>query len=81
MSVPKPLYSATISYRTPAGRRVLFGGIIASDTVSECKEELVWRLRNAEKFGRRRIGEILGDFETISLGTQIATRPPRALQA
>ena len=72
--VPKPLYSATISYRTPAGRRVLFGSIIASETIAECKEELLYRLRNAEKFGRRRIGEILDDFATVSLGKQIATR-------
>ena len=37
MTKPKPLHAATISYRTPAGRRVLFGGIIASGTLARCK--------------------------------------------
>lgn len=74
MTEPKPLYSATISYRTPAGRRVLFGSIIASRTIEGCREKLRERLRNEERYGRRRISEILNDFSTVSIGLQIATR-------
>lgn len=74
MTKPKPLHAATISYRTPAGRRVIFGSIIASKTLARCKEELCNRLRNEERYGRRRIGEILDDFSTFPIGMQIATR-------
>jgi hypothetical protein len=73
-SVAKPLYSASISYRTPAGRRVMFGSIIASESILECKEELCRRLQNKERFGRRRIRSILDDFNAISIGKQIPTR-------
>jgi len=67
----KPLHSATISYRTPSGRRVLFGSIIASDTLRECREELCSRLHKEQQYGRRRIGEILTDFDAVPLGFQI----------
>jgi len=70
----KPLHSATISYRTPSGRRVLFGSAIASRTLAECRDELCRRLRNEELYGRRRIAAILDDFTALSLGMQIATR-------
>jgi hypothetical protein len=71
---PKPLHSATISYRTPSGRRVLFGSIIASRTLAECRDELCHRLRNEGLYGRRRIATILDDFTPVPIGMQIATR-------
>lgn len=74
MTKPKPLHSATISYRTPAGRRVIFSGIIASNTLAQCKEELCHRLRNEDRYGQRRIGKMLDDFSAVPIGMQIGTR-------
>tara|TARA_B100000378_G_scaffold40375_1_gene30180 strand:- start:10446 stop:10679 length:234 start_codon:yes stop_codon:yes gene_type:complete len=74
VTAPKPLHYATISYRTPARRRVLFSGVIASRTIEGCREKLCERLRNEERYGRRRIGEILDDFSALSLGSQISKR-------
>jgi len=71
---PKPLHYATISYRTPARRRVIFSSVIASNTLAGCREKLCERLRNEETYGRRRIGEILDDFNALSLGLQISKR-------
>ena len=71
---PKPLYSATISYRTPAGRRVLFGSVIAANTLARCREKLCERLQNEATYGRRKIASILDDFNVVSIGKQIATR-------
>lgn len=68
---PKPLHYATISYRTPARRRVVFSSVIASDTLRECREELCSRLHKEQQYGRRRIGEILTDFDAVPLGFQI----------
>lgn len=71
---PKPLYYATISYRTPARRRVIYSGVIAANTLERCKEKLIECLKAEETYGRRRIAEILDDFVPLSLGKQIATR-------
>lgn len=74
MSNPKTLYAATVSYRTPGGRRVLYGTVVAARNLAECAEKLRLRLRDEEKYGRRRIAKILDDFFAISFGTQIQKR-------
>ena len=70
-SAPKPLYDATISYRTPSGRKVLFGSMIAADSPADCMPELIARLHNEEKFGRRKVAIILCDFSANFITMQI----------
>lgn len=74
MTMPKPLYSATMSYRTPSGRRVLYGSVVAATDPAECATELRIRLENEARYGRRRISRILNDFRAVFFGTQIAKR-------
>jgi hypothetical protein len=68
---PKPLYDATISYRTPAGRRVLFGSMIPCTDMLECRAELERRLDNEVRFGRRRLASVLDDFSARYITMQI----------
>lgn len=74
MNNPKPIYDAAITYRTPSGRRVCFHALVAAETLSQCEELLRGRLDNAERFGRRRIGQIVGEFSASFVTMQIATR-------
>ena len=74
MTNPKPIYDAAITYRTPAGRKVRFHALVAAGTLSECEELLRGRLDNAARFGRRRIGEVVGEFSASFVTMQIATR-------
>jgi len=67
---PLPLYAATISYRTPAGRRVLYGDVVAARDEAECSTKLRERLKKEELYGRRRIGVILEDFRAIFVTMQ-----------
>lgn len=80
MSTPLPLHGATISYRTPAGRRVLCGAVVAAPDAETCELKLRERIMDEQRFGRRRIGRFLGDFRTVVFATQIAipTRPVAA---
>ena len=70
----KPLYSATVSYRTPSGRRVLYGAVVAANSMVECENKLRLRLQGEERFGRRRIGNILDDFSALFFAMQIPAR-------
>lgn len=74
MTVPKPIYDAAISYRTPAGRKVRFGALVAANTLSDCEEILRGRLDNAVRFGRRRVATVIGEFSASFVTMQIATR-------
>lgn len=74
MTMPKPIYDAAITYRTPSGRRVRFHALVAAATLSECEDLLRGRLDNAARFGRRRIGQIVGEFSASFVTMQIATR-------
>jgi hypothetical protein len=80
MSKPLPLHSATISYRTPAGRRVLCGDVVAAPDAATCEERLRERIMSQQRFGRRRIDCFLDDFRSVAFATQIAT-PVRAVTA
>lgn len=71
MTEPKPLYDATISYRTPSGRRVLYGSMIAVTDMGQCREELEHRLMNEVSYGRRRVATILDDFKATYITMQI----------
>jgi hypothetical protein len=73
MTVPRPVYSATVSYRTPAGRRVLYGDLVAASDLTECANELRIRLGNEMKYGRRRVATILDDFSATFISMQIGT--------
>jgi hypothetical protein len=70
-SKPKPIYDAAISYRTPSGRKVRFGSLIAADCLGDCEIELIARLRNAERFDRRKVASIIGEFSAIFVTMQI----------
>lgn len=70
----KPIYDAAITYRTPAGRRVRFSDLVAASTLSECEEELRHRLLNADKFGRRKVAAVVGEFTATFITNQIAKR-------
>ena len=76
MSNPKPLYDAEVYYWTPAGRLTRFRvAPIAANTLQECEEELVRRLLNECKFGRRKVGPRgYGRFTATFMGHQIAKR-------
>lgn len=74
MTKPKPIYDAAITYRTPAGRRVRYGQLVAAETLSDCEALLRGRLDNAVRFGRRRVGQIVGEFSASFVTMQIATR-------
>lgn len=74
MAKPQRLYSATISYRTPARRRVLYGTVVAARNRSECERRLRERLVSEAQHGRRRIAMILDDFHGIFFATQVASR-------
>ena len=74
VSKPKPLYSATISYRTPAGRRVLYGTVVAANNPVECENKLRLRLQAEERYGRRRIVNILDDFSALFFAMQTPVR-------
>lgn len=71
---PKPLYDAAISYRTPSGRKVRYGSMVAAETLSECESELRARLANAVRFGRRRVAVIVGEFSATFITMQIGSR-------
>lgn len=74
MTAPKPLFYATISYRTPAGRKVLYGSVTAAENPADCKQKLRRRLENEARFGRRRIGVVLEDFSSRFITMQIGKR-------
>lgn len=74
MTAPKPIYDAGISYRTPSGRKVRFHALVAANTLSECEELLRGRLSNAERFGRRKVAEVIGEFSASFVTMQIDTR-------
>ena len=74
MTPPKPLYNATMSYRTPAGRRVLYGGVVAAMDPTECAGKLRTMLENEARYGRRRIASILDDFRANFFAMQITRR-------
>lgn len=67
----RKLYNATISYRTPAGRKVLYGGVVAAHDALECQSRLIDRLKSEERFGRRKISEIIYDFNGVVFSNQI----------
>ena len=71
---PKPLYDAAISYRTPSGRKVRFGSMIAAECLDECETELRARLANQVLFGRRKVAKIIGEFSASFITMQIDTR-------
>ena len=71
MTKPKPIYDAAISYRTPSGRKVRFGSLVAADCLDDCEEELRARLMNEQRFGRRKIAEIIGEFSASFVTMQI----------
>ena len=68
---PKPIYDAAISYRTPGGRKVRFGSLVAADCLADCEAELIARLRGAERFGRRKVAVIIGEFSASFVTMQI----------
>lgn len=70
----KPIYDAAITYKTPSGKRVRFHDKVAADTLMECETELRYRLANAQRFGRRRIAIVVGEFSATFITIQIATR-------
>lgn len=74
MTEPKPLFDATVSYRTPSGRRVLYGSMIPVTSMNQCREELHLRLMNEVRFGRRRVAAVLDDFDARYITMQIDTR-------
>ena len=74
MTTPKPIYDAALTYRTPAGRRVRYGQLVAAETLSECEDLLRGRLANDVRFGRRRVSDIVGEFSASFVTMQIATR-------
>lgn len=74
MSKPKRLYSGTVSYRTPAGRRVLYGSVVAANNLAECAEQLRERLANEVRYGRRRVDVILDDFSAVFFAMQVRRR-------
>ncbi len=80
MSIPLPFHSTTISCRTPAGRRVLCGDVIAAPDAATCEERLRERIMSQERFGRRRIDYFLDDFQSVAFATQLTT-PVRAVTA
>lgn len=71
MTRPKRLYSATISYRTPARRRVLYGTIVAARNRLDCESRLRARLAQEAKYGRRRVATVLDDFHFVLFAMQI----------
>ena len=71
---PKPIYDAAISYRTPSGRKVRFHALVAASTLAECEELLIERLLNQERFGKRKIAAIHGEFSASFVTMQIDTR-------
>ena len=73
MTDRKRLYSATVSYRTPGGRRVLYGAVVAARNLTECAQELHLRLASDARHGRRRIAEVLTDFSADFIAMQIST--------
>lgn len=80
MSKPLPLHSGTISYRTPAGRRVLCGHVVAAPDAATCERRLRERITTEQRVGRRRIACFLDDFHSIAFATQVAT-PARRVAA
>lgn len=75
MTTPKTLYDAAISYRTPAGRKVRFYcKPIAAFTLTECEEELRYRLNNEGLYGRRKVASVAGEFTATIMGKQIQTK-------
>ncbi len=73
-SKAKPIYDASVSYWTPSGKKVLYGCLVAAETESDCMTQLLGRLDNAVRFGRRRIGRIGNDFKFTYVTHQIETR-------
>ena len=74
MNAPKPIYDAGISYRTPKGRKVRYYALVAANTLSECEELLRGRLDNAQRFGRRKVASVIGEFSASFVTMQIDTR-------
>lgn len=70
-SKPNPIYDACVSYRTPSGRKVRFCSNIAAASLTECEEELLHRLHNADKFGRRKVASVVGEFTATFITMQI----------
>ena len=73
-NAPKPLYDAAISYRTPSGRKVRFGSMIAADCLDDCEAEIIARLDNAVRFGRRKVAIVIGEFSASFITMQIGTK-------
>lgn len=73
MTQPKPIYDAAISYRTPSGRKVRYGSLVAAETLTDCETELRARLDNEQRFGRRKIASIIGEFSATFVTMQIGT--------
>lgn len=71
MIKPKPLYDAALSYRTPSGRKVRYGSMIAADCLSDCYAELIRRLGNDCRFGRRKVSHVIGEFSASFITMQI----------
>lgn len=67
----KDLHDTEIVYRTPSGKLAYMSAILAG-TPEECSEEIQHRLRNEQRFGRRRVGQFIGT-NTRHIGKQIPT--------
>lgn len=68
---PKDVYDTEIVYRTPSGKLAYMSAILAG-TREECAEEIQRRLRNEQRFGRRRVGQFVG-VSSRHIGKQIQT--------
>jgi hypothetical protein len=71
---PRTLYSAGMHYRTPAKRKVWYTRVVAAHTLEECENILTDCLLNEQKFGRRRVYTLCGDFTATIIGDQIQTK-------
>ena len=71
MTAPKPLHDTEATYRTPSGKLAFYSAVLAG-TPEECAEEIQRRLRNEQRFGRRRVGTFLG-VSCRHIGSQIPT--------
>jgi len=69
---PKDLYNTEAVYRTPSGKLAYFSAVLAGD-LDEVTEEIQHRLRNEQRFGRRRVGQFVG-VSCRHIGKQIQTK-------
>jgi len=67
----KDLYDVEIVYRTPSGKLSYFSAVLAG-TIDEASEEAQRRLRNEQRFGRRRVAQFVG-ISGRYIGQQIQT--------